>query len=111
MAILVITIVAACLLAFGVWYARLEYRRPIRPTYWAVVIGVGVTMAGQVAMVVSFYLLDCGVWGVITGVIAPFALTGGPMIVGQEIKERRFVDEANSSGDTGELGKKGDGNT
>jgi amino acid transporter len=110
MAILVITIVAACLLAFGVWYARLEYRRPLRPTYWAVVIGVGVTVAGQVVMAIGFYLLDCGVWGIVAGIVTPFVLTGVPMAIGQEIKERRFVDEANSSGDTGELGRRKDGN-
>lgn len=96
---------AACLLAFGIWYARLEYRRPIYPTYWAVVIGVGVTMAGQIVMAVTCYRLGYGTAGIVAAVVAPFLLTGVPMSVYQELKERRFIDEANSRHNTGSLGK------
>ena len=83
------------LLGFGIWYAKLEYRHPIYPTYWAVIIGVGVTIVGQIAMVVTAYLLGYGVAGLIAAVVVPFLLTGGPMAISQERKERGFEAEGN----------------
>ena len=109
MAALIIT--GACLLAFGIWYAQFEARRPIDPTYVAVVLGVGVTMIGQLIMTVTAYLSGYGLTGIVIGIIAPFALTGVPMAVRQEMKRRCFIDEANTS-DTGPLGRlRKDGDT
>lgn len=87
---------AICLLVFGLWYAKLEYDRPVQPTYWAVIVGVGVTMIGQTTMVIVSYFLDYGPPGLIVGIALPFALTGLPMAIAQERKERLFTDEANN---------------
>lgn len=92
----IVIVTAICLLTFGIWYARLERDRPIRPTYLAVVIGVAVTVAGQIITTLAFYHLSYGTPGIIAGIAAPFVLTGVPMAFFQESKERQFVDEANS---------------
>ena len=92
---LILIAIGLILLGFGIGYAKLEYHCPIYPTYWAVIIGVGVTIVGQVAMVVTIYLLDYGAVGLIAGIIVPFLLTGGPMAIFQERKERGFEAEGN----------------
>ena len=92
---LVLIAIGVALLGFGIGYAKLEYHCPIYPTYWAVIIGVSVTMLGQVAMVITAYLLGYGVMGLIAAVVVPFLLTGGPMAISQERKERGFEAEGN----------------
>jgi hypothetical protein len=93
-----------CLLAFGLWYARFEAATPIYPTRLAVVIGVGVTMVGQVIMALALY--DYGPVAMIVAVCVPFALTGLPMYIVQDMKDFQFYDEGNlKKRDTGPLGK------
>jgi hypothetical protein len=100
-----LTLTILLLLACGISYAYLEYVRPIYPTRLAVVIGVGVSMAGQIAMAILLYD-EHGLTGVITAICVPFLLTGVPMYVGQELKDRCFADEGNRCRKTtGDLGK------
>jgi hypothetical protein len=83
---------AAGLVVFGVVYAVLVALQPLRPTWFEVVIGVAVTLIG--ASLMAFDLYRLGTWWAVGAFWAAFALTGGPMIVGQIIKANYFRREA-----------------
>ena len=96
------TVVAiAFLILFSAAFSWREYKRPLYPTWLAVVIGTGATLVGITLWLYStFDSTTAGVAAVI--VWASFVITGGPMAFSQAIKERTFQDEAQRR-DTGKL--------
>lgn len=75
------------LLVFGAWYAWYIYHKPFSPKYtWAsVFFGVSVTLLGYAC----YLLFRLPFWMAVEAALAifvAFALTGGPMIVGQLLK-------------------------
>jgi threonine/homoserine efflux transporter RhtA len=91
----------AFLILFGVYFSWREYRRPLYPTWLAVVIGTGATLAGITLWL--YATLDSQTAGVAAAIAwASFIITGAPMAFSQAIKERSFVDEAQRR-DTGRL--------
>jgi hypothetical protein len=81
------------LVVFGAYYAWREYKRPLYPTWLAVVVGTGATLIG-----ITIWLLGTldRTDAIIAAAImwAGFAITGGPMALAQAIKEQSFADEA-----------------
>ena len=81
------------LVLFSGFFAYREYKRPIYPTWLAVVIGTGATLTGITALLLA--TLDYTT-AMIAAAIAwgAFIITGGPMAFSQAIKEQTFADEA-----------------
>ena len=81
------------LLAFGVGFAVRVARRPFRPTWLMVAVGVGGTLSG-ISMILWALSQD---W--VIALLVPwggFAITGGAMILGQIWKKKYQRREANA---------------
>lgn len=89
---LVLFIIGFGLLVIGTLYAVIIYFWPIDRTWAEVVIGVGLTIGGEM-LATACVLLHYGVWSkfwwIILFPLAAFILTGVPMAGLQEIKVRR----------------------
>jgi membrane-bound ClpP family serine protease len=80
------------LFTIGILYAVIIYKWPIDRTWVEVLIGVSLTISGEMlalALVLIHYGLLEQMWWIIPFPIAAFACTGLPMMVLQELKIRR----------------------
>ena len=81
------------LILFGATFSWREYKRPLYPTWLAVVVGTGATLFGITIWLYS--TLDATAAGTAAIIVwASFIITGAPMAFSQAIKEQSFADEA-----------------
>lgn len=80
------------LVLFGRWYARRVRYKPIKPTWWEVVIGVAATIWGFFGLIWSIYGINQAIMIVLI-LIGSFALTGLPMIYHQYKKSQDWLRE------------------